>query len=433
MTSLNKPLGLSLCALMAFAMPGFAQEDPPQPAEQSTAQPAVAAVATCGGEPAVWIANAAEGSDISAAAAPLQIGVGAHAQTGALVGFRVTGDSENLRIEAAATQEGDPSIVLLTADGDSIAENDDAGGTLNSRIETTLGPGDYCVRVQSFDGGGVAAQVQVGTQDQPRLFEDNVSASQAIGTCNAATEMVDLTEGDLDAGVENGRVSLAVPGNQVSYLRFNLAKPTALTLRAESDQLDPTVVLFDFAGQRLAENDDADGTNSRLDFPAQLEAGSYCFAVAALTSGEQEITVSAEKLDAAAFLTSAYRRGEIAPPADGDFPVTALDLSKPAYTPVMLGGSAQWFSFQLDRNAVVVVEAYGSLAGADPKLALFGENGAVLAENDDFGDSRDSRLPPVKLAPGRYMIALTDVGSSGSVGGTARAVALVTESYLRAE
>ncbi|MDF3606766.1 hypothetical protein PE067_11885 [Paracoccus sp. DMF-8] len=428
MTPFNRPVGLSLCALMALATPGLAQDETPRPAEQA----AVASVATCGGETAAWIANAADGSDVSGAESPLQMSVGAHAQGGALIGFRVTGESEGVRIEAVSN-DGDPSIVLLTADGDSIAENDDAGGTLNSRIETTLGPGDYCVRVQSFDGGGVAAQVQVGTQDQPRLFEDNVSASDRIGTCNASTEMVELMPGDLDQGLENGRVSLAVPGNRVSYLRFDLAKPTALTLRAESDRLDPTVVLFDFAGQRLAENDDADGTNSRLDFPAQLEAGSYCLAVTALTAGEQDIQVSAEKLDAESFLAGAYRRGEIVPPFDGDFPVTQLDLAKPAHTPVLLGGSAQWFTFQIDRNAVVVIEAYGSLSGADPKLALFGENGAVLAENDDYGDSRDSRLPPTRLAPGRYMIALTDVGASGFASGSARAVALVTESYLRAE
>lgn len=432
MTPFYKPMGLSLCALMAFATPGLAQDDAPQPTEPPAEQAAVASVATCGGAPAVWIANAADGSDVSGADGPLQMSVGAHAQGGALVGFRVTGESESVRIEAVSN-DGDPSIVLLTADGDSIAENDDAGGTLNSRIETTLGPGDYCVRVQSFDGGGVAAQVQIGTQDQPRLFEDNLSATDRIGTCNAATEMVELAQGDLGQQLESGRVSLAVPGSRVSYLRFDLAQPTALTLRAESDQLDPTVVLFDFAGQRVAENDDADGTNSRLDFPAQLEAGSYCLAVAALTAGEPDIQVSAEKLDAASFLAGAYRRGEIAPPADGDFPVTQLDLAKPVHTPVLLGGSAQWFTFQLDRNAVVVIEAYGALSGADPKLALFGENGAVLAENDDSGDTRDSRLPPTKLAPGRYMIALTDVGASGSAGGSARAVALVTESYLRAE
>lgn len=228
MTSLNKPLGLSLCALMALAVPGLAQDAAPDAAET----PAAASVATCGGEPAAWIANAAEASDVSNAGGALQMSVGAHAQTGALVGFRVTAESQPVRLEAVSAQ-GDPSIVLLTADGDSVAENDDAGGTLNSRIETTLGPGDYCLRVQSFDGGGVAAQVQVASQDQPRLFEDNVSTTDRIGTCNSATDMTDLTQGDLDQGLESGRVALDVPGDQVSYLRFNLAKPTALTLRAD--------------------------------------------------------------------------------------------------------------------------------------------------------------------------------------------------------
>lgn len=428
MKSVNQSLGWSLCAVMAFAGPGFAQDGAGQ---DGAGEPAAANVATCGGEPAVWIASAADGSDVTGAAGPLQMSVGAHAAGGALVGFRVSGDSESVRIEAAS-QDGDPSIALLTSDGETIAENDDAGGTLNSRIETTLGTGDYCVRVASFSGGGVAAQVQVATQDQPRLFEDSRSASEAIGSCDASTEKVAMTQGDLDQGLDGGRVSLAVPGNQVSYLGFTLAKPTTMTLRAASDQLDPTVALFDFAGQKIAENDDTDGTNSRLDFPTPLEAGSYCFAVTALTAGEQEIQVSAEKLDPQAFLAAAYRRGEMMPPVDGDFPVTQLDLSKPAHTPVLLGGSAQWFSFELDRNSVVVIEAYGSLSGADPKLALFGSNGAVLAENDDFGDSRDSRLPPTKLAPGRYMVALTDVASGGQ-SGSAKAVALVSESYLRAE
>lgn len=434
--------GLSLCAISVFALSVQAQDAPAEgepplveapaesPAESANSLPAVA---TCGGAPAVWIANAADASDVSTAATPLDMGVGAFAENGALVAFRITGQSQGVRIEAAATENGDPKIVLLTSDGDAIEESDDTENSLNSRIETTLGTGDYCVRVTSFDDSGVAANVRVGTLDDPRLFEDGTPSGPAISGCDASTEAIAFTEGSLDAALAQGVVRQSVTGEQASYLRFTLAEPASLTLRASSDSLDPTVVLFDGRGDRIAENDDADGTNSRLDFPTRLGAGDYCLGVAALSAGADEIQVSAEKLDPQSFFAAAWRRGELAPPLNGDYPVQELDVGTSSQTPVLLGGSAVWFTFELAEPSVVTVEAYGSVSGVDPKLALYGANGSIITENDDAGGTQDAKLPLTRLQPGRYMVALTNVGALDQPGALVRAVMVVAERFVPAQ
>lgn len=417
---IRNPHLAGLAAALFAATPAFAQD-----------APVTTGSAICDGAEAIWLGETGAASDISATDAPLTAEIAVPARGAAHVAFRVGADQQALRIETVA--EGDPQIALSTQDGDLIAENDDNDWSLNSEIETALGPGGYCIAVSSVNGDAIQANVQVSRPDQPRLMNEPTGGSGAIADCTADTPSVAFGEAALDKVLAQGPAELPVGGTEASYLRFHLDAPATLTLRAASDGLDPHVKLFDSGGAMLAENDDADGTDSRLDFIEPLAAGDYCLGVAALSPGAGQITVSATVLDRQQFLNNAYRRGEIAPPHDGSYPMEQIDLNRAKQFTVLHDGRAKWLGLQIDKPTVMIVDAFGSLAGVDSKLVIFAETGAPISDNDDFGGTINARLGPVLLEPGRYAMALTDVNRQDGGGGAVRPIVLTFDRFQRVE
>lgn len=384
----------------------------------------------CSGETAVWLGGTSEASGIDQAAEPLLQEAATTASQHPWLAFRVEDGAQTLRIEAAAIGEADPSLVLARPDGEVLAENDDVDGTLNSRIETTLEPGDYCVQLVPIGGMTMRANVQVSRTDQPPLLPAPVDLT--INACTADTPSRSLTDGPLNAALAQGPVKQET-GAEVEYLRFTLAEDASVTLRAVSEGLDPYLKLFDGAGSLIAENDDADGLNSRLDFLTPLAAGDYCIGVAPLRAREGMITVSAETLDRDSYLRAAWRKGEIAPGANSGYPMQELDLTRDRETVLLHDGSAQWLAFEVERPSVLIVDAFGQSVGVDSKLALFGPNGALVAENDDANGSTDAQLGPVLLEAGRYRMAVMDVNRIDQQGAPIRPIGLVFDRFERVE
>lgn len=410
MSLMSRLVPLPLAVLAAFPLPALAQEAAPQ-------EP------TCSGQPALWLGGEAGSSDLTSAEGPLSQQMSTTATLSPYAMFRVTAPAQALRLEADAPGS-DPSLRLETPEGDLLAENDDAVG-LASRIEQSVGPGDYCVRLIPIGAASMTATVQLSRPEMPPLLSE--PADTTITACTPDTAAEPLSEGPLDAALP----ARAQTDGSLRYLRFALDGTTPVTLRAVSVGLDPNMVLFDAAGTQIAANDDADGLNARLDFPNGLAAGDYCLGVAPISAGEGVIDVSVEALDRDSYLRSAWRKGELAPPFDGDYPMQEIDLEGVSETVVLQDGSAQWLSFSLERETALVVGAYGGLVGVDAKLALFGETGAVLGDDDDSAGGTDARIGPVVLAPGRYRLALTDVNRVDQPGSPIRPVGLVFERFER--
>ena len=415
---------LTTLGLLTLPLPAFAQDPTPAPED----------VQICGGQ-VNWLGGDQDGSDITASTDPLsaQAAVTGHAPS--LFAFRVAAGSQAIRAEASA-ENGDPAIALLTEDGDVIAENDDTPVSLNSSLETTVGPGIYCLALSSVGAAPMTAEVQISHPDQPALLgaeAQGLAGMNAITACTADTTALPLTEGALDERLDQGTVSVSHDSAQIGHYRFTLGQPTSLSLRAASNQHDPAMRLFDAQGNLVAENDDTDGLNARLDFLTPLAPGDYCIGVAALSPQPGEISLTADALDAETFLRDAYRRGELNPPADGSYPVQDIDLTTTKQTVVLHDGAAQWLGFDLDQPTVVVISAIGRLVGADPKLVLFAPNGTLAGENDDMDGSTDSRLGPVLLQPGRHHLGVIDISRNDSAAGAVRPIGLVFERYLRAD
>ena len=386
----------------------------------------------CGGINAPWIGGSAQQSDITGASAPFERALAVPVSGDLLTAFRVSGtDTQSLRIEAAPPgQDGDPVMRLIDSTGAVVEENDDAGGSLSSRIERTLPPGDYCVAVSSMSESAFNAVLRIGQDGHEPLFRDVGSAT--VSECNADTPAESLAQSSLDEALAQGAIRQVLPSGEGRFLRFSLGAPMSLTLRASSEQLDPFIVLFDGAGNRIAENDDDDGLNARLDLLSTLGAGDYCLGITSMRDGSGTIEVVVEQLDEATVMARGYNDGTIVPPADGGHPIESIDLAGASQKAVLLGRTAKWFTFELREPSVMIIGAYGSLAGADPRLALFGTHNELMAENDDFGDSRDARVGPLLLEPGRYSVALTNFGQGEESGGRIRPVSLVFDRFVRA-
>ena len=322
----------------------------------------------------------------------------------------------DVRLEAAGRGAGDPIIDLLHADGSLILSDDDSGGNAASRAETTLDAGSYCMAMRSYDGGPMTAFVRIGRQDHEPLTE-GIAMQGDPGSSGSCAEAVPI--GPLGSSV-NGSAT------DDPYWSFTLDQPTAISITAVNESADPLITLYDGANNYIAENDDHDGFNSRIDMTDPLAAGTYCISLNALADETAPITLTVSAYDPQAAVLAIYDRGEAAPPLDGTVPVTDLGLVSTRIRQDVNGSSiASWFTVDVDAPGLLMLEAIGN-ASADPVLVIFDDLGREIGRNDDHGNTTDS-LIAARVTPGTYTIGVWKYG--GSLG----LIRLLVERYVPAQ
>ncbi len=301
----------------------------------SSALPALAQSGLCGGlgDNGQWLGGDEAASDISTSADYLEQ-MALVLQDNAYVGLFTLSAPLDVRIEAEARGSGDTVIEIFDAAGAFVTSDDDSGGNRASFVETALQPGTYCVSLRSYDGAPLTGFVRVGRLEHallteplaiPPIDEDYGSDYTYAQPCTAAMVDLRLADGPIDSAIaDGGVVSGIAPVTELRYWGFTLAAPAAISVTAENPSADPVITLYDSFGSWLAENDDFDGLNSRIDMSTPLQPGDYCVAVSALGDATAPVTVAITSYDPAAALLGMYRRGEAAPPLDGTYPITRL-------------------------------------------------------------------------------------------------------------
>lgn len=383
-----------------------------------TALPAFAQDANlCGGAGAngQWLGDDEASSDISTAPSHIEQ-MALVLMSNEYVGLFTVSESGDYRIEAQGRGGGDTVLDLRNAAGGIIASDDDGGGEAASRIETSLEAGTYCASMRSFDGAPLTAFVRAARIDQEPLtmgFEDAMPA--------ASTECDISTAQPLTLGVPATNTFAAQ-----SVYSFSLDTPTSVTITAENQDADPILTLFDPSGNWLAENDDFDGLNSRIDMSTPLPAGNYCIALGLYGEENLPITVTAKDYDPLEVQLGLYERGEASPPMDGTYPITALgELQTRLREDVNVSGGAIWYSFDVFDGGLVLVEAIAQGQG-DPVLYMYDDLGRQVAYNDDNNGSLDS-LVTVRVQPGTYLVAVRQLDDA-----TTGFVRMVFERYVPA-
>ena len=412
-------LGATAALALGAALPAFAQD-------------------YCGGVSAngQWIGGDEAQSDLTTSATYLEQMALVLMQNQYVALFSVTAPTE-VRVEAEGRGAGDPVIDLYDEAGTIILSDDDSGGNGAARAETLLQPGRYCLSMASFDGSPMTGFVRIGRPDQEALTDgiaatgdvptDEVPFEETPAICDLATVTTFLGDGNsIDELLTAEGVTATASVDETPFWGFTLDAPTAVSITAENIDADPVITLYDEFGGYLAENDDFDGLNSRIDMMQPLAAGSYCVAVSALTDTTLPITVGVEAYDAAAATIGMYERGEASPPLDGSYPVTALGpLANRLRSDIQSTDVTTWFSFDIDQAGLVLIEAVTNNMG-DPSLVLFDDFGREIAYNDDTGDTLDS-LVTARVQPGTYLVGVRQIGE-----GTQILTRLLFERYVPA-
>ncbi len=385
---------------------------------------ASAQAVSCGGIGAdgQWIGGTPEASDIAASAGPLTLTGLPIAPGGNTVTFFSLSATGSVRLEAQPSPGGDPVIEVYNEAGNLLVSDDDSGGNYASRAETELVPGNYCMLTRGFGGGGLTTDVQVG-----RLEHDPITAGLSGGffgggfgdpafvgvdPCTSETAATPLGNGPLDNVLFAGGASAVNTISGVPYYRFTLHSPQALSIRAENPNADPYIYVFDGQGNLLAENDDYESLNSRIDFTAPLEAGTYCIGMRSLSDPNLPVTVSVLGYDAAAALNELYATGDAAPPMDGSYPIMDLGVlpGRTVRDTQISGGSAIWYAFEVTQRGAIVIDAV-EVTDSDPMLFLYDDLGTEIAFNDDSGGTLNSQIV-ARVQAGRYLLAVRQYSDS---------------------
>jgi hypothetical protein len=419
--------GVTMTAAMALALSGTA---------------AVAQAPSCGGLGAsgAWIAGDRAASDIATAAEALTREAQEVPRNGEVVTLFFLGADMVVRLEArAGAMGGDPVLELYDAAGGMVVTDDDSGGLLDARAETQLQAGEYCLIVRGFADSPLTADIRVGRLEHAALteglrggfFDPDGGADGpdfvGIQPCLPTTEATPLTRGPIDAALAQGGAQATNTVTGTPYYRFTLDRPQGLSLRAANEAADPYIYLFDGTGALIAENDDYDSLNSRIDITTPLAAGTYCVGMRALSDPDLPVTLSVLAFDAEAAAAELVVTGEAAPPLDGSWPVRAMGALPPVTVRDLrvAGTRAEWLSFEIVAPTVLLIDAV-EVSDSDPLMILYDAGGTEIAFNDDANGTLNSQIL-VRLDPGLYLLAVRQYSDAAQ--GTIR---LTTERFVRA-
>ncbi len=359
-----------------------------------------------------WAGGSAELSDISTAGGAFnQIGV--VPPGGNFVTQFSVSTSGLVRLEAAGQNGADTVIDLYDSAGQLVVTDDDSGGGWDSRAEVSLAPGQYCLATRSYYGEMITADIRIGQASHPALTLG--SGGSNILACTAETLATPLGGGPIDR-LPGSEAEATNTISGTPYYRFSIGEQTPITIRATNPSADPYIYIYDANGALIAENDDYNSLNSRIDFTEGLAAGTYCIGMRALTNPNLPVTVSVSSFDQGDMMRDLFASGEASPPADGSsYPVTPLGtLEAQLLRDTSVGGDAVWHSFEVPESGLVLIDAIG-VGNSDPMISLFDALGRPLGFNDDANGSLDSQLT-ARVNPGTYMLGVMQYhGQPGAI------------------
>jgi hypothetical protein len=175
-------------------------------------------------------------------------------------------ETTDLRIDARSSSI-DTVLTLYDAAGGLLDENDDGPDGTDSRLETTLDQGDYCVVVRGYGdaAGPFDLSVVPAGMAPPAVEADRPDPAEA-------REIEDM-------GLLNDVVqSYTIGGEATLWASFALAAPATVTVSGMSVSSDYSVAVFAPDGTTLAEAGPVPAMNP-VDLPLDLGAGPYLVAL----------------------------------------------------------------------------------------------------------------------------------------------------------
>lgn len=188
---------------------------------------------------------------------------------GRIYGFN--GSAGDVVSISMVSEDLDPYLVLLGPFGEVYAYDDDGGEEpLSSLIEFELpNDGSYFIFATTFSGRSSMGLLE--EDDDPLAYTIAISGNTLPEEIDP--EVVQFFRGDLVFGESiTGYSNLSEP---VYYWAFDAEAGQIVNITVESDDFDTLLYVFGVGGDRIAANDDADGTNSAIEGLEIPEDGRY--------------------------------------------------------------------------------------------------------------------------------------------------------------
>ncbi len=328
----------------------------------------------------------------------------------ATAGQRVTVDINARSLRPPS--EADTVVTLFDSAGAQLAENDDAGDSLDSFLTFEIPrSGRYFVRIRNFSSKGgpsytyEALITLAGTPPSPPpgVFTES-EPNNSLAQANGITPNV----------IVSGAIH---PAGDVDFFAFEARRGQQVTLDVNARSLTPAspvdtvITLFDSRGQQLAENDDAEGsTDSLLRFTIPAD-GRYIFRVRSFDGKG-----GPDYLYQVVVTLSGAERPQENEPNDHFAQANPLSPDTPVSGTLNPAGDADVFFFDSERGRLLTITARArTLTPSSPatlKLELF--FGAVKVSEDTGSDTRDPSITfPTLPLFGRYFVRVTEARGRG--------------------
>jgi hypothetical protein len=295
-----------------------------------------------------------------------------------------------LRTEARA---GDPVMALLDEAGQVVAWDDDGGGAFDALIAADLGAGRYCVQIRPINA------VPIDTAELVLVIESGLRLPPGQEPpCSDAVSTRDLALG-LRAPVDPVAFDdVTDPASGRRDFRMSLAEPLALRIDLASGQFDTVLEIHGPSGGLIASNDDFIGTDSRIE--QAFGPGDHCVTVRSFagSGGAFSLALSEAEIEVPALPCGDQARTR---PLASGYGRDAAPLHARGEIDGQFGES--WFSLNIAERVDLRLDARSF--DIDTVMELHDEAGALLAENDDGPEGRNSRIETA-LFPGDYCVTV---------------------------
>ncbi len=294
---------------------------------------------------------------------------------------------QSYQIDVALGSLYDSVVELYDYNGTFLDFNDDYGDTHASRLYwQASSSGELYVAVKAFGSGMGTYTLTVSIIDDPANSDDHADSevgATAIRVGTAVRGTVDF-DGDID------------------FFRFQAQQGQSYQIDVALGTLnDSRVDLYDSNGAFLAFNDDYEDTfASRLYWQAS-SSGELYVAVESFGSGTGTYTLIVSIIDDPANSDDH---------ADSEVGATAIRVGTNARGTVDYDNDIDFFRFQAQQGQAYQIDvALGSLY--DSVVELYDDDGTFLDSNDDYGDTRASRLAWRAPRSGEFYVAVRSFGS----------------------
>lgn len=316
-------------------------------------------------------------------------GMSAHPISGVpAASYTLTLEEDALLNISARSTEFDTYLSVLDAETSQLlAENDDANdpvaaASTNSRILSLFPAGTYQILVNSYQGQGQGAFILDVATENAQVSEKFIFGEPYRGIYGLAPTVHGAAS----------RPGFAFP--------FTLDEAGAVSLQMETSSFDAYLYLLDSNGRVVAEDDDSAGAlNPRI--VQQLEAGDYTLVASSIAnrpSGPYSLNTEHITLDDRTSVAPGDSFSSFILPADSGLP------NRP--------GVGKVYTLEVDETSQVQIDLRSD--AFDTYLVLLDENNQLIEENDDNGQTTDSRINR-QLTPGTYKVVVTSFGGE-SVG-----------------